>query len=227
MQYISLEKGNCSFKVKAPMGTTRETILTELKRRGHARADDLAKTLDLTAMAVRQHLYQLRDEGAVVCCTSPSGRGRPAKHWELTEKADVYFPDAHRELSLDLIESIRTLMGKEALDKLVAHRTEKQGERYRAAIGDGTPLKAQLQAIAKERSREGYMAEVREAGDGDFLLLENHCPVCEAAKACSGLCHKELSLFQDLMKDKATVEREEHILSGARRCAYRIHPNSD
>ncbi|WP_417457215.1 helix-turn-helix transcriptional regulator [Kordiimonas sp.] len=209
------------------MGTTRETILTELKRRGHARADDLAKTLDLTAMAVRQHLYQLQDEGAVVCCTSPSGRGRPAKHWELTDKADVYFPDAHRELSLDLIDSIRTLMGKEGLERLVAHRTEKQSERYRTIMGDNKALKDRLEVIAKERSREGYMAEVRETDDGDFLLLENHCPVCEAAKACSGLCNKELSLFQELVKGKATVEREEHILSGARRCAYRIHPTSD
>ncbi|WP_262691540.1 helix-turn-helix transcriptional regulator [Kordiimonas aestuarii] len=209
------------------MATTRETILTELKRRGHARADDLATTLDLTPMAVRQHLYQLQDEGAVTCCATPtpSGRGRPAKHWELTEKADVYFPDAHRELSLDLIESIRSVMGDDALDKLVTHRTVKQGERYRAAFGGASAtLMGKLQAIARERSREGYMAEVQEAENGDLLLLENHCPVCEAAKVCSGLCNKELKLFQDLVKDDATVEREEHMLTGARRCAYRVHP---
>ncbi|WP_417449017.1 helix-turn-helix transcriptional regulator [Kordiimonas sp.] len=208
------------------MATTRETILTELKRRGDARADELAKTLDLTPMAVRQHLYQLQDEGAVACCVTPtpSGRGRPAKHWELTEKADVYFPDAHRELSLDLIESIKAVMGDEALDKLVSHRTIKQGERYRAAFeGTGNSLRDKLDVIAKERTREGYMAEVQEADNGDLLLLENHCPVCEAAKVCSGLCSKELKLFQDLVKNEATVEREEHMLKGARRCAYRVH----
>ena len=208
------------------MATTRETILTELKRRGNARADDLAVTLDLTPMAVRQHLYQLQDEGAVVCCTTPSGRGRPAKHWELTEKADVFFPDTHRELSLDLIDSIRTLMGDAALEQLVGHRTEKQGARYKAELEKATTTEGKLKMLAAERSREGYMAEVQRSEDGDFLLLENHCPVCEAAKACSGICSKELSLFQKLFEGEASVERTEHMLRGARRCAYRVHPNS-
>jgi predicted ArsR family transcriptional regulator len=207
------------------MATTREIILTELKRRGDGRADDLAKTLDLTPMAVRQHLYQLQDEGAVVCCTSApaSGRGRPAKHWELTEKADVYFPDTHRELSLDLIESIRELMGEDALDKLVSHRTERQEKRFQALLENCSgDLKCKLDIIARERTREGYMAEVQETQDGDLLLLENHCPICEAAKACSGLCRKELQMFRDLVGDDGTVEREEHMLRGARRCAYRV-----
>ena len=207
------------------MATTRETILTELKRRGGARADDLAETLELTPMAVRQHLYQLQDEGAVVCCASApaSGRGRPAKHWELTKKADVYFPDTHRELSLDLIESIRELMGEDGLNALVNHRTKRQNRRYQVLMEKCSgSLKCKLDIIASERSREGYMAEVQEAEGGDLLLLENHCPICEAAKACSGLCRKELELFRDLVGDGATVEREEHMLTGARRCAYRI-----
>ncbi len=206
------------------MATTRETILTELKRRGNARADELAQTLDLTPMAVRQHLYQLQDEGAVVCCATPSpGRGRPAKHWELTKKADVYFPDTHRELSLDLIESIREVMGDDALDKLVSHRTARQEKRYQALMAECSgSLKCKLGIIAKERTREGYMAEVQETEGGDLLLLENHCPVCEAAKACSGLCRKELELFRDLIGEAGTVEREEHMLKGARRCAYRV-----
>ncbi|WP_020398839.1 helix-turn-helix transcriptional regulator [Kordiimonas gwangyangensis] len=211
------------------MATTRETILTELKRRGGARADELAETLELTPMAVRQHLYQLQDEGAVVCCadTAASGRGRPAKHWELTKKADVYFPDTHRELSLDLIESIRELMGDDGLNALVNHRTKRQNQRYQALMEKCSgSLKCKLDIIAKERSREGYMAEVQEAEDGDLLLLENHCPICEAAKACSGLCRKELELFRDLVGDGATVEREEHMLTGARRCAYRVKAKS-
>lgn len=205
------------------MQTTRETILTELKRQGGARADDLAKMLDLTPMAIRQHLYQLQEEGAVVCCAKPQGRGRPAKQWELTEKADVYFQDAHRDLSLDLIDSVKSLFGDEGMNRLIEHRTQKQRQRYEGASSANCSLKQKLKNIAAERSKEGYMAEVQET-DGNFILLENHCPICEAAKACSGLCKEELELFQSMLKDTATVERTEHLLSGGKRCAYKVVP---
>ncbi|TNE60641.1 MAG: HTH domain-containing protein [Alphaproteobacteria bacterium] len=204
---------------------TRETILTELKRRGNARADELAKALSLTAMAVRQHLYQMQEEGVVTCCAEATpGRGRPAKHWELTQKADVYFPDTHRDLSLDIIDSIRATLGEDGLNALIEHRTGKQKARYDTAMNGAHTLRARLDILAAERVREGYMAEVTEAEDGSLLLLENHCPICEAAKACSGLCRQELSLFRDLLADEGMVERTEHALSGGRRCAYRISP---
>ena len=208
------------------MQTTRETILTELKRRGQARADELAASLDLTPMAIRQHLYQLRDEGAVVCRSTPSGRGRPAKHWELTEKADVYFQDAHRDLSLDLISSVRTLFGDEGLEKLVNHRTVAQKKRYEAAAESAAGLAGRLEALARERSRDGYMAEVTKSDDGDLMLLENHCPICEAAKACSGLCSQELSMFRAMFEGEAEIERVEHVLKGGRRCAYKVTPKA-
>lgn len=206
--------------------TTRETILTALKRGGETRADDLAEPLGLTAMAVRQHLYQLQEEGAVSCISKPMGRGRPAKLWILTPKADIYFQDAHRDLSLDLIDSIRAVMGEEALEQLVEHRADKQLIQYREAVANATDLKEKLSLLAQIRSQEGYMADVAENEDGSLSLIENHCPICEAAKACSGLCSKELSVFKSLLEDDAVVEREEHQLSGARRCSYRIEKKS-
>ena len=57
--------------------------------------------------------------------------------------------------------------------------------------------------------------------DGAYLLIENHCPICAAAAACQGFCRAELSLFEMLLAP-ARVERLEHILAGARRCAYRV-----
>ena len=65
------------------------------------------------------------------------------------------------------------------------------------------------------------MAEWRKDGDG-FLLLENHCPICTAATACQGFCRSELKIFRDALGADVAVERVEHILAGARRCAYRI-----
>jgi len=202
--------------------TTREKIVNTLKKRGESRADDLAEPLGLTSMAVRQHLYQLRDEGAVSCTSMPAGRGRPVKMWKLTQKSDVYFPDAHRDLSIDLIDSIRAVFGDEALNQLIEHRSENQLKDYQSATNPSNNLEEKLAMLAVARSKEGYMAEVIARPEGGFNLIENHCPICEAAKACSGLCAKELEVFKSLLGQEATIERDEHILDGARRCSYRV-----
>jgi predicted ArsR family transcriptional regulator len=72
------------------------------------------------------------------------------------------------------------------------------------------------------RSREGYMASIVEEAKGKFLLIEDHCPICAAAAACQGLCRLELEIFRAVLGPGIVVERIEHILAGARRCAYRI-----
>jgi predicted ArsR family transcriptional regulator len=66
------------------------------------------------------------------------------------------------------------------------------------------------------------MAEVHPMADGSFLLLENHYPICAAATACTGLCVKELEMFQTVLGQNAIIERTEHIIAGDRRCVYRI-----
>jgi predicted ArsR family transcriptional regulator len=78
-------------------------------------------------------------------------------------------------------------------------------------------------ALAQARDSEGYMAQVQPQGDGSFLLVENHCPICAAARECQGFCRSELALFQRALPG-STVERAEHLLSGARRCVYKITP---
>jgi predicted ArsR family transcriptional regulator len=68
------------------------------------------------------------------------------------------------------------------------------------------------------------MAEWRRDPDGTLWLIENHCPICIAARACQNLCRSELAIFQSVLGADAVVERTEHLLAGARRCAYRIRP---
>ena len=94
---------------------------------------------------------------------------------------------------------------------------------YTLALADHFGVKEKLQTLAKLRSDEGYMASVEEQ-DGIFWLMENHCPICAAASKCLSFCRSELQMFQTLMKGIAVVSREEHIIEGARRCAYKVMP---
>jgi predicted ArsR family transcriptional regulator len=85
-------------------------------------------------------------------------------------------------------------------------------------------LPERVQALALARDVEGYMAEVEAQGDGSLLLVENHCPICAAARDCQNFCRSELEVFQRVLGPACSVVREEHILAGERRCAYRIKP---
>jgi predicted ArsR family transcriptional regulator len=201
---------------------TRRTLLDRLKRAGPQEARDLAAHLGITAMAVRQHLYALAAEGIVVAEEEARPVGRPAKLWRLTAAAEPFFPDGHAELTLGLLDAMTGAFGARGLDKLLDVRSQAQLEAYRARIEPYRSLRRRLEALAEIRSEEGYMAEVRPAGRGAYLLIENHCPICAAAQACRGLCRRELEVFGAALGPGVEVERLDHLLSGARRCSYRV-----
>jgi predicted ArsR family transcriptional regulator len=113
------------------------------------------------------------------------------------------------------------------MDRILKLRTAEQEKTYRAQTDQKQTLKAKLDALAKLRTSEGYMAEVRRDDNGDWLFVENHCPVCAAARLCTGLCREELALFHRVLGTNIKVERLTHILAGAGRCAYRVTNTSD
>jgi predicted ArsR family transcriptional regulator len=203
-----------------------DRILLQLKSKGPQAAAQIARRLGVTAMAIRQHLYALRDDGLVTYDDERRKVGRPARIWRITDKAQSRFPDSHAELTVEMLAIIRATFGERGIDRLMSERTRLQtkayAERLRAA---GKSLDARVNALAKIRAEQGYMAEAARQRDGSFLLIENHCPICAAATACQGLCREELMLFSTVLGDEVIVERTDHILAGARRCAYRITPN--
>jgi predicted ArsR family transcriptional regulator len=201
---------------------TRRRIVNLLKTEGAMDSARLAASLQVTPMAVRQHLYSLQEEKLVAAEERPVPLGRPAKHWRLTKEASRLFPDAYAELNVALIDAVGETFGPSGLQRLLETRLAQQKIAYGSRITPSAPLGKKLQQLAAVRTEEGYMAEVKPDGRGAFLFIENHCPICAAATACQGLCATELDLFRSVLGPNVTVERAEHIVSGDRRCAYRV-----
>lgn len=199
----------------------RQAVLDLVQRDGPVSADALAGKLGLTTMAVRQHLAALEGEGLAEFAEEARPRGRPVKLWRTTPEAADRFADSHSALATDLIAQMKKAFGETGMDRILKLRTAEQERTYRAATEGARTLKATLDKLARIRSAEGYMAEVRRDGEG-FLFVENHCPICAAARLCSGLCREELSLFKRVLGSDVEVERTSHILAGAGRCAYRV-----
>jgi predicted ArsR family transcriptional regulator len=204
-------------------GKTRRAIVRLLKQEGALDSASLARRLKLTPMAIRQHLYELQREKLVTAEERPVPLGRPAKHWQLTRAADRLFPDAYAEVTLALIGAMGQTLDGATMQKVLDARAEAQRAAYVKRIKPGAPLAAKLRELARVRSEEGYMAEVRRDGRS-FLFIENHCPICAAANACQGFCASELDLFRSVLGNGVAIERAEHIVSGDRRCVYRVTP---
>ena len=205
---------------------TEDQILYLLKSKGPQTAAQLARRLHLTAMAVRHHLYGFGKQGLVDSSDERRPVGRPVRMWQLTQRAAARFPESHAELTLEMIAAIRATFGEQGLDRLLAERTRLQLREYRARIREAKAdsLESRVKLLATIRREQGYMAECVARADGSLLLRENHCPICVAAKSCQGLCREELVLFRDVLGPRVQVERTDHILAGASRCAYVITP---
>lgn len=206
------------------LGEAKRRILVRLKRSGGATAAELADELGLTAVAARQHLQGLEALGLVKPRKIVEARrGRPSLAWSLTKLGHGVFPDRHDELTVGLIAAVRSALGEEGLSKVVDARAREQVREYRRALPPASAsLRRRVEGLARRRTEEGYMAEVVVERPGSYLLVESHCPICEAAEACAGLCGAELSVFREYLGSNVAVERIAHVLEGDDRCVYRI-----
>jgi predicted ArsR family transcriptional regulator len=197
-------------------------VLYTLKSRGPLGTSTLAPTLGITEVGVRQHLAKLHNEGLVAFDDQAGEVGRPKRIWRLTAKGHARFPDTHGDLTVSLIKSIRSVFGEAGLDRLIEARQEALVATYRQALEPYPDLGDRVSVLARLRTVEGYMAQFEMQKDGSFLLIENHCPICVAAKTCQGFCRSELELFRAAFGANMSVTRQEHLLAEGQRCVYRI-----
>lgn len=204
---------------------TLDRILMQLKMRGPQTAQALAAQLGLTSMGVRRHLEGALDKHLVESEDTGGKVGRPVRRWGLSQAGQARYPDRHAELTVDLIGQVQALFGPEAMVRLIAVREQTSEALYRSRLDEveaGAALGERVTALAAVRDEEGYMAEALRQEDGSVVLIENHCPICAAARVCQDFCRSELDVFQRVLGPGVKVIRIEHQLQGARRCAYAI-----
>ncbi len=198
-----------------------EKILKVLKTEGPKTAGSLAQILGMTGEGARLHLLKLAEEGLVQATSESKGVGRPTLNWSLTAAGNARFPNMHGDFSVQLLNTIRTELGEQALEQIIDRRGEEILFRYEAELKDCLTLEEKINRFAAIRCQEGYIASWQKDEFG-YLLVENHCPICAAASATPAICRSELHILKQVLGKEVEVKRVDHILEGARRCAYRI-----
>lgn len=203
---------------------TADRFLMLLKTRGPLTAAAVAQLLGITNEGARLQLQKLAAGGFVqAAAPTAKGVGRPVQTWQLTAAGNARFPDTHADLSIQLIQTIQQLMGPDGLDQVMTAREQAAAAHYLEQLEAVDDIAGRLERFAAIRSGEGFLAECQPDGE-NYLFIENHCPICSAARECQGICESELRIFRQIMQGMATVSRRQHIIEGDRRCVYEIVP---
>lgn len=203
-----------------------DRILMLLKMRGEATALLISKELSITKEGARKHLLNLSEENLVKATVKSEGVGRPSTYYSLTDKGLSRFPDTHAEITVQLLKSVKKLLGDNALNLLVGDRESAVYDRYAKEMKGANTLEQKLDVLSKKRSEEGYMAEWKKKDD-EYFFIENHCPICAAATECQGFCRSELHNFKQLIGSGYGIERVEYIIENGNRCVYKIEKTMD
>lgn len=202
-----------------------EKLLILLKKHGPMQASEAGEHLGTTGEAARQQFTKLARDGMVEAHSECRGVGRPVQRWHLTALGNKRFPDSHAELTVKILTTIRRELGEDAISRIITARENEARRDYFDKLRDAKTLEERIIRLVAIRTEEGYMAQWEKEPEGSWLIIENHCPICSAARMCQGFCRAELELFQTVLD--ANVERVEYLLTDSRRCVYRVVQQED
>jgi DeoR family suf operon transcriptional repressor len=200
----------------------RRAVLYAVRRRGEATAEQVAEQLDVTVSGARQHLSALAAEGLVESSElpSPARRGRRTLVYSATTAADRVFPKAYGELTNELLGYVADT-DRALLDELFARRRESRIANARARLASKRTLGTKVAELTRILDEDGYLASHEKVARGVFRIIEHNCAIWAVAERYGQACTSELEFIRAVL-DGADVERVQHMVAGARRCAYEV-----
>lgn len=201
--------------------STRQQVMSLLLTRGPIAASDIGEALGLSAAGVRRHLDKLVDDALAETCQpravagEEASRGRPAKHYRLTERGREQFGSQYEALASDAIETLKEVGGSEAVKALARAWTARvlsgvegvegvdqsgsdaagsDAAGSDAAGSDAAGSDRAVEEVARQLAAafdaNGYAATVRRAGSG-VQICQHHCPVSAVAAEHPEICVAE------------------------------------
>lgn len=186
---------------------TRQRVARSILVNGPSTAAALAERLDLTPAAVRRHLDQLLEEGAVEAREPRSqahrGRGRPAKVFALTESGRDGFDQQYDDLAAQALRFLAETGGDEAVREFATRRAAFIGEKFES-VSAAHPELGAAEVLARIFTDEGYAASVRDLLpiNGQSVgeqLCQQHCPVAHVAHEFPQLCEAETEAISKVL----------------------------
>ncbi len=200
--------------------STKKNILQYFLKEGTGTATQLAKALKVTSQAIRRHLRELEAEGLIEYHSVQQAMGRPKHIYQLSPKGRSLFPHRYGEFTVSFLDTLVETVGEDRVSKVLEKQWQRKALEYRERVGDGNLLD-RVSKLVKIRQEEGYMAELHQKGQENFILTEYNCAISEVAESYPSVCGHELEMFSAILPD-CKVERTHWLNNGEHRCGYLI-----
>ncbi len=203
-------------------------MLFAVRRRGEATAEQVAEQLQITVSGARQHLSALAEDGLLEVNEQPSSppkRGRRTLVYAVTEKADALFPKAYGELTNELLSYVVD-SDPDMLEALFEKRRERRIAGAKARLAGKRTLAAKVAELTHILDADGYMASHERVGAGHYRIVEHNCAIWAVAQKYGQACTSEIDFIRAVLPE-AEVERVQHMVAGATRCAYDVRARRD
>ncbi|MCV2393356.1 transcriptional regulator [Actinotalea sp. M2MS4P-6] len=204
--------------------STRERILHLVVEAGPVSVLDLAHDLNLTSAGVRRHIAARAAAGPAPAPPArppgPGGRGRPARRYIATQRAQATLDCTYAELAGQALAQLAEVAGEQAVDDFAERRAADLEQVLRPALV-GADLRERTASLAHAFSDQGYAASVRSVPGGRAVqLCQGHCPVRDVAATYPALCEAETRMISRLLG--VHVQRLSTLATGGHVCTTHV-----
>lgn len=194
-------------------------IILHLKRSTGMSVNELARTMKMSYMGVKQHCVAMEKKGLLDTWRRPKATGRPEKLYRLTRKTEPLFPQTGNELTLDILLTAQKVYGETAPQKLLFSFFQARGDRYLARLR-GKSVIERAEELAKLRTTEGCFSRVEYNAALGLQIVECHTPFGEVARRYPIIHEMETEMIARVLN--YPVERKVEEASGLNRVVFRV-----
>ncbi len=204
---------------------TRNRVLRSLLLNQKRTVNELAEAVDINPISVRHHVTKLEAEGLIVSEEERHGVGRPRLVFSLTPKGMEQFPQRYLQLTLRLLEQLKSSLPEKVLRNIFKEVAEGIVEDLTPDINlEDLNLKERLELLQEVLTAEGFMVEIQEE-EGNFYIVEASCPYHHVGEDYPEICVMDQELIAHFVS--STPKRVECILDGDKQCKYLITDKVD
>lgn len=201
--------------------STRDQIISLLKRRKEMTVSHIADELSITEMAVRRHLNTLERDDVVHTTLQRQAMGRPTNMYRLSPCGQELFHRSYDSFAIDMLKIVQEEDGMMKVKQLFDRRKTKLRTQFEKRMFMKS-FDDRVNELEKIQNENGFMAEAEKQDDGSYIFREYNCPLAEVAREFPMICDTETDLFKELL-DTDRVECQTCMTTGQEpHCYYTI-----